>query len=142
MTDSLLHLKCSTDIHVYHVTISNSQYHRFIAKDPKPKEHHDKRAKDLSQLQPGKVVQMRIDTDKSWKETGKIVEKCDQPRSYLVMNSKGNKRRCNRQHLLPTAEKFQLHSNYDTLPACPSKTTHEHSVQPTSVKPALRVEQS
>ena len=39
--------------------------HRYIAKDPKSKDHHDKRAKDLPELQPGTVVRMRIDTDKS-----------------------------------------------------------------------------
>ena len=113
--------------------------HHCIAKDPKPKEHHDKRAKDLPELQPGTVVRMRIDTDKSWKETGKIVEKCEQPHSYFVMNSKGNIVRRNRRHLLPTAEKFQIHPNYDTLPTCLSETTQEQSVQPTSVKPALSI---
>ena len=115
--------------------------HRCIAKDPKPKNYHDKRVKDLPKLQPETVVRMRIDTDKSRKETGKIVEKCEQHRSYLVMNSKGNIVRHNRPHLLPTAEESHVHPNYDNLP-CSSKTTHEQSIQPTSVKPASRVEQS
>ena len=101
----------------------------------KVKKYHDRRANDLSELAPGTSVRMRIDTDSSWKETGKIIEKCQQPRSYLVLNSRGNVVRRNRRHLLPTSEAFQ---NFDHLHSAPNEVTHAQipNPKPSSTPPS------
>ena len=65
--------------------ILQNKSHR-VPKDPKSKDYHDKRAKGLPVLEPGTIPRMRIDTNSSWKETGNIIGKCRQPRSYQVLN--------------------------------------------------------
>ena len=117
---------------------------RQVLKDLKSKHYHNRRAKDLSDLEPGTIVRMRIDTDSSWKESGKIVEKCQQPRSYLVLNSKGNLVRRNRRHLMPTSsEAFQVQPNYDHLHlAAPNEAIAELPPTPThtNIQPPPGVE--
>ena len=111
---------------------------RPILKDHKVAKYHDRRANDLSELARGTSVRMRIDTDFSWKETGNIIEKCPQPRSYLVLNSRGNVVRRNRRHLLPTSEAFQVQPNFDHLHSAPNEVTHAHipNPKPSSTPPS------
>ena len=67
-----------------------------IPTNHKIKQYHDRHATNLQELAPGAAVRMRIHSDTSWKERGKIIERCQQPRLNLVLNSKGNIVRCNR----------------------------------------------
>ena len=69
--------------------------------------------KDLPQLQVGQPVRIRIDTNKDWSERGIVVRVCDEPRSYMIRNTKGNTVRRNRKHLLPTNEEFKVTPTYD-----------------------------
>ena len=116
-----------------------------VPRDLKSKHYHNSRAKNLSDLKPGTIVRMRIDTDSSWKESGKIVEKCHQPRSYLALNSKGNVVRRNRRHLMPTScGTFQVQPNYDHLHlAAPNEVIAELPPTPTrtNVQPPPSVEE-
>ena len=107
-----------------------------IPTNHKIKQHHDRHANNLQELAPGAAVRMRIDSDTSWKETGKIIERCQQPRSYLVLNSKGNIVRRNRRHLLPTTETFKVQANYDQLPTTPNETTLAQNPKPSSTQPS------
>ena len=72
----------------------------------KTKARYDKQAKDLPDIQPGTVVRIRTKEDKNWNCLGKVVTKCAEPRSYRVLNNKGNIVRRNRRQLLPCKEKF------------------------------------
>ena len=42
----------------------------------------------------------------NWKQRGTVIAKRDEPRSYDIVNEKGNVIRRNRQHLIPTKEAF------------------------------------
>ena len=53
-----------------------------------------------SKLEPGAPVRIRYDTDKSWSRRGTIINKRTEPRSYDVLNEKGNTVRVNERHLL------------------------------------------
>ena len=66
----------------------------------KYKYHHDKSAKELSELSPGDVV--RIQRNKRW-EPALVVDKHQHPRSYIV-DYQGQHLRRNRKHLLKTSE--------------------------------------
>ena len=57
-----------------------------IPTNHKIKQHHDRHANNHQELAPGAALCMRIDSDTSWKETDKIIERCQQLRSYLVLN--------------------------------------------------------
>jgi len=118
--------------------IPNKLY--LIPTNHKIKQHHDRHANNLQELAPGAAVRMRIDSDTSWKETGKIIERCQQPRSYLVLNSKGNIVRRNRRHLLPTTETFKVQANYDQLPTIPNETTLAQNPKPSSTQPSCAKE--
>ena len=131
MLGSLLLSSFLTEIHVQTLPSIIPSKSRPILKDQKVKEYYDRRAKDLSELAPGTSVRMRVDTDSSWKETGKIIEKCTRPRSFLVLTSRGNVVRRNRRHLLPTSEAFQVQPNFDHLHSAPNEVTHAEIPNPT-----------
>ena len=64
----------------------------------------DKQTRKLAEnngIEPGTPVRIRYDTDRSWSRKGEIIRKRDEPRSYDVMNEKGNVVRVNERHLLP-----------------------------------------
>ena len=71
--------------------------------------------KDLNPIKPGCTVRIRTDKQSDWMDKGVVVQKCPEPRSYLVKNQKGNVVRRNRKHLLPTKEKYEVQINYDDL---------------------------
>ena len=58
-------------------------------------------ARNNGQLSPGAPVRIRYDTDKSWSRRGTIVRKRAEPRSYDILNEKGNTVRVNERHILP-----------------------------------------
>ena len=64
--------------------------------------------KDLTHIKPNTVVRIRTDREKDWKQTGKVLQKSSEPRSYLVLNEKGNIVRRNRKHLIPTNDEFRI----------------------------------
>ena len=57
--------------------------------------------KEESSISPGSAVRIRYDTDKSWEKRGIVVARREEPRSYDVLNAKGNILRVNQRHLLP-----------------------------------------
>ncbi|CAB4005693.1 Transposon Ty3-I Gag-Pol poly [Paramuricea clavata] len=79
----------------------------------KTKERCDQHAKDLPDIQPGTVVLIRAKEDEKWSQLGKVVEKCAEPRSYRVLNDKGNIVRRNRRHLIPCKNRFQIRNDLD-----------------------------
>ena len=66
----------------------------------KAKEHYDHTARDqqLAPLYPGQGVRIQDQVTKTW-APGTVVEKCLEPRSYVVETQKGSKLRRNRHHL-------------------------------------------
>ena len=63
------------------------------------KEYYDQRATkyELPILMPGQQVHIRKE-DKTW-ETGTVIQKCEEPRAYIVEKDTGIKVRRNRSHL-------------------------------------------
>ncbi|KAK7929206.1 hypothetical protein WMY93_005601 [Mugilogobius chulae] len=70
--------------------------------------HHS--ARPLPELFPGQNVRVKLDGEKTWKSSGKVLSKSEEPRSYLVQMDNGSVSRRNRRHI-------QLVPN----PACPPK---------------------
>ena len=56
---------------------------------------------ETNHLRPGTPVRIRYDTDKSWSRRGTIVNKRAEPRSFDVLNERGNTVRVNERHLIP-----------------------------------------
>ena len=77
-------------------------------KQKKQKHQFDKGAKELSELQVGEIVRMkpRANTDKRWCKA-KVLKKVN-IRSYLVVNTDGQKYRRNRKHLRSSQEDFAV----------------------------------
>lgn len=65
------------------------------------KANYNQHARTLPVLNPRTVVRMRIPGEKKWDQIGKVIKKCAEPRSYIILNEKGNKVKRNRRHLLP-----------------------------------------
>ncbi len=120
----------------------------------KVKKAYDQHAKDLTNIEPGTVVRMRVQGEKRWDEIGKVVEKCQEPRAYRILNSKGNVVRRNRRHLLPCKDKFRIQNGHDDhieLPpstpqqpkpkasSTPSQSTDGQPPQPSTVTRSGRV---
>ncbi|CAB3991160.1 Hypothetical predicted protein [Paramuricea clavata] len=76
-------------------------------------QRYDQHAKDLPDIQPGTVVRIRAKEDEKWNQLGKVVEKCAEPRSYRLLNDKGNIVRRNRGHLIPCKDRFQIRNDFD-----------------------------
>lgn len=72
--------------------------------------------RNLSDLRPGEAVWI---TDR--KSTGKIIDKADQPRSYIVQSGKRNYRR-NRRHLIPSTDFKPETDDTDDLNSSPVLT--------------------
>ncbi|CAB3226275.1 unnamed protein product [Arctia plantaginis] len=67
------------------------------------KNYYDKNAKPLSELNIGQKVFFKKTLDSNWIK-GTILKKCDEPRSYLVVDEKGIAYRRNRKYLMPYIE--------------------------------------
>ena len=72
-------------------------------------------------------MRIRTDSEKSWEQKGIVVKKREEPRSHNVLSSKGNIVRCNRRHLMPTKESFQVSNNYNEI--VPSSTVSTPELQ-------------
>lgn len=60
-------------------------------------QHHS--ARPLTELLPGQNVRVKLDGEKAWKGSAKVLNKCDEQRSYLVKMDNGTVSRRNRRHL-------------------------------------------
>ena len=60
--------------------------------------------------------------EKTWDKKGSVIARNDRPRSYKVLNVKGNLIIINCRHLIPTNEKFIVKRDYENIIE-PSKTT-------------------
>ena len=89
------------------------------------KAYHDKKAKDLPPLTPGQLVRFQNKPSSTWKE-GVILEKLQEPRSYILETPTGKTFRRNRVHIRPsspqqppdnTTPPSDDHSSTDTPPA-------------------------
>ena len=103
-----------------------------VAQNSKVKKTYNQYARDLTNIEPGTTVRVRIDKEKSWSQKGKVVKKCKQPSAYQVMNEKGNIVRRNRRHLLPTTESFKVTSDYDDLQTS-FKPSDDNTSRPTTI---------
>ena len=72
-----------------------------------------KEGKEFSSIDPDTIVRMRVNNDKDWDKKGIVVAKCPEPRSYDILNEKGNIVRCNRRHLIPCHDEFHIQPDYD-----------------------------
>ena len=78
----------------------------------------------LSTLKPGDTVRIRTGKEKTWVKKGTVIAPNDYPRSYNVLNEKGNLIIRNHLHLIPTSEKFIVKHDYDNIIE-PSETTSQ-----------------
>ena len=76
----------------------------------------------LSTLKPGDTVRIRTDEEKTWDKKGSVIAPNDRPRSYNVLNDKGNLIVRNPHHFIPTNKKFIVKHDYDNIIE-PSETT-------------------
>ena len=89
--------------------------------------------RSLPDLQPGDVVKLKTDQEKSWATKGIVTATAESPRSYIVQSESGVYRR-NRRHLQTTA---------DTEPSLPipapttAPTTATTRVPPDHAQPAV-----
>lgn len=67
---------------------------------------HDRRhsALPLPELQSGQAVRVKLDGEKGWKMSAKVISKCSEPRSYIVKTDNGAVLRRNRRHLQAVPE--------------------------------------
>ena len=68
----------------------------------------------LSTLKSGDA-RIRTDEEKTWDKKGSVIAPNDRPRSYNVLNEKGNLIIRNRRHLIQTNGKFIVKYNYDNI---------------------------
>ena len=101
---------------------------------PKRAKHPSKKTtKDLPSIRPGSVVRMRVNEDSDWSKKGKVIQKSTEPRSYHVLNEKGNVVCRNRRHLILCHDKFNIQHDYDVIEpshlphAVPPHTTNSDS---------------
>ena len=69
----------------------------------------------LSTLKSGDTARIRTNEEKTWDTKGSTIALNNSPRSYNVLNEKGNLIIRNRRHLIPTNEKFIVKHDYDNI---------------------------
>ena len=86
---------------------------------------YNSRSKDLIPIPPNTSVRIQSKGIKmNWKRRGKVLSRRNEPRSYNVLNDKGNIVRRNRHQLLPTREPFNYES--DSMSYDESETDNEN----------------
>lgn len=75
---------------------------RFHDRQDKQKFYHDRMANDLSPLYRGQKVVTQNHVDQRW-YPATVMRKCDEPRSYIIQNDKGNLIRRNRIMIRPSS---------------------------------------
>ena len=110
-----------------------------IEKDPSIKEKYDKKSKDLPPISPDTTVRIYSRSKYgNWKQKGEVISKRHKPRSYDVINEKGNIIRRNRWQLLPTNETFNEveTNNYDEI-SLPIRDESDQEVPAVELEPAV-----
>ena len=107
-----------------------------VQNEKRNKTKYDERSKDLKEIESDTSVRIfkRNKRKGNWRLRGKVISKRSEPRSYNVINEKGNIIRRNRQHLLPTNETFNQSSvnEYDSEDSNESLSINEDSEEVTS----------
>ena len=106
------------------------------------KERYNQHAKNLPDIIPGTVVRMRVPGERQWDEIGKVVAKCQEPRAYRILNSKGNIVRRNRRHLLPCKDKFHIQIDQDDHTELPASTPQQSNLKTSSLPSQSSVSRS
>ena len=75
------------------------------------KKYYNQHSKDLPSLSPNMTVRVRHNNN--WSRKGKIISKCEQPRSYNMLTEKGTTLSRNRRRLLKTDEQFKVEPEID-----------------------------
>ena len=112
-------------------SLPSGQHENFI---PVPGEErvNEATSKGLPDITPGTTVRIRTDKDRDWGEQGKVVRKREEPRSYDVLNQRGNVVRRNRRHLIPTRESFISSSPDEVNETCDKSSVGTIPITPTS----------
>lgn len=83
-------------------SISHKKYEQDIQnKTEKTKTYYNRTAKVLKSLVPGQKILYKKNPTSYW-SPGMIIEKCQEPKSYVIKDQDGNMYRRNRQHILDT----------------------------------------
>ena len=74
------------------ITIKSEGNARYTPKSIVDKNRYDSRSKDLQEIKPNTSVRIFNRNKKmgNWKQRGKVIAKRDEPRSYDIVNEKGN----------------------------------------------------
>jgi len=98
-----------------------------FSKTDKVMSFYNKNTKQLSQLKVNDKVLFKIKPNSTW-SNGKIIEVCDQPRSYRIEADNGRIYKRNRKFIIKTALKTQEKSK-DDLDDNINKTFSEKSIE-------------
>ena len=74
------------------------------------------KARPLPELQLGSLVSVKLDNERGWTKSARVVQKCHTPRSYIIQTEHGQLRR-NRHHLRPILR----------VPQSPQQEQHTHT---------------
>ena len=83
----------------------------------------------LPTLKPADTIRIRTDEEKNWDKKESGIARNDHPRSYNVLNEKGNLIIRNRRHIITTNEKCVVRHNYENGKE-PSETILRKTVIP------------
>ena len=83
----------------------------------------------LSSLKPGDTVRIITDEEKTWEKKRSDFAPINPPRSYNILNEKGNLIIRNSRHLIPSNEKFIVKHDYDNIIELSGKTSQKTVVQ-------------
>ena len=79
--------------------------------------------RNLPEIAPGTTVQIRTNEQNPWDKKGIVVSQNNRPRSYDILNERGNILARNRRHLIPTTEKFNIKHDYgNAIPVSSTST--------------------
>ena len=79
---------------------------------------------NLPEIAPGKTVRIRTDEQNIWDKKVIAVSQNNCPRSYDILNERGNILNRNRCHLLPTTKKFNIKHDCDNAIPVSNTSTH------------------
>ena len=79
--------------------------------------------RNLPEIAPGTTVQIRTNEQNPWDKKGIVVSQNNRPRSYDILNERGNILARNRRHLIPTTKKFNIKHDYgNAIPVSSTST--------------------
>ena len=78
-------------------------------------DRYNEGARDLKSIEPDTPVRIYSKRTKDWSNKGIVTEQLHRPKSYNILNERGNTIRRNRRSLIPTSENFEVKRNYDEI---------------------------